>query len=158
MMNESGARPTAVQRHLKGVDDQLTAHMIGHRPADDPAAVGVLDGGEVDPALPGAQIGDVGHPQQVRPVGAKAALDEVVGDADPGDADRCAAALARDQARQARNAHQALHAFARDDHALAEPKLGRDAARAVDAAVLGVDGLDLLDQPRVRQRAVRRRA
>src|SRR4051812_32500360 len=40
-------------------------NVLGHAPADDPAAVGVLDGGQVDPPLPGAQVRDVGHPQDV---------------------------------------------------------------------------------------------
>ena len=50
MMNEPGRRPAAMKRHLERVDDELGAHVVGHRPADDPAAVGVLDGGEIQPA------------------------------------------------------------------------------------------------------------
>ena len=42
--------------------------MGGHRPApDDQPGVGVLDRGELQPALAGAQIGDVGRRQHVRP-------------------------------------------------------------------------------------------
>ena len=114
-----------MQRHLERVDDELGAHVIGHRPADDPARVGVLDGGEVDPALPGAQVGDVGHPQHVGLGRAEVALDEVVGDADAADADRRAAALGAHQARDAGGAHEALDALARDHDAVCEPQLGR---------------------------------
>jgi hypothetical protein len=42
--------------------------VLGHRPADDPAAVCVLHSSEVEPALPGPQVGDVGDPQNVRGV------------------------------------------------------------------------------------------
>jgi hypothetical protein len=38
--------------------------VIGHLPADDPTAVGVLDGGEVEPPLPCPEVGDVGEPQE----------------------------------------------------------------------------------------------
>src|SRR3954447_23137980 len=54
--------------------------------------------------------------------------------------------------------HQPPHAFARHPDAVPEAQLGVDAPPAVDAAVLSVDLLDLLQQPRVGQRAVRRRA
>jgi hypothetical protein len=119
--------------HLQRVDDELGAHVVGDRPADDPAAVCVLDGGEIEPALPGAHVGDVGDPQHVGPVGPEAPLDEVAG---VGDADRGPAALDLRQARQADLTHQAPHALARDHDAFAEAQLGGDASRAVDAAVL----------------------
>jgi hypothetical protein len=40
--------------------------MIGHRPADDPAAVEVHDGSQIEPALIGLYVGDVGEPDPVR--------------------------------------------------------------------------------------------
>jgi hypothetical protein len=86
--------------------------VVGHRPADNPAAVGVLDGGEVDPSLPGPEVGDVGHPEDVGHLGPEVTLDEVISDADARDADRGATALADHQPRQARPAHEALHALA----------------------------------------------
>ena len=51
--------------------------------------------------------------------GPELALDEIIGDADAGDADRRAAALARDQPGDAGLAHQALDALARDRDAVA---------------------------------------
>jgi hypothetical protein len=48
------------ERHLERVGNELCAHVVGHRPADDAAAVEVLPGDQVEPALPGAQVGDVG--------------------------------------------------------------------------------------------------
>src|SRR5438477_2265720 len=35
-----------------GVCDQLCAHVLGHRPADDRARAGILDRSQVQPALP----------------------------------------------------------------------------------------------------------
>lgn len=37
--------------HLERVDDELAAHVLGHRPADDHPQERVLDGCEVEPAL-----------------------------------------------------------------------------------------------------------
>ena len=45
--------------HREGVFDQLGAHVIGQRPADDPAGGQVDDRGQVGPALPGRDVGDV---------------------------------------------------------------------------------------------------
>jgi hypothetical protein len=158
MMPEAATGPAAVQRHLERVDDELGAHMLGHRPADDPARKGVLNGGEVDPAFPAAQVGDVGDPQHVGRGATKAPFDQVVGDANAWEADRCPAALAGHQSRQAGGWHEALHTLARHDDTVAELELSRDTPRCVDAAILGVDGLDALDQPHVGQLGIRRRA
>ena len=67
--------------------------------------------------------------------GEERAVDEVLADPDAGHPDRCPAALASDQPRQAGLAHQPLHALAPDPDAVAEHELGVDARRAVDAAV-----------------------
>lgn len=42
--------PPVPDCHLQGVDDQLGADVVGHRPADDAAAEAVQDDGEVVPA------------------------------------------------------------------------------------------------------------
>ena len=64
--------------HVDGVGDELGAHVIGDRPADDPSGPGVDDDGEVDPALAGAVLGDVLHPQPVRAVGAELAVHQII--------------------------------------------------------------------------------
>jgi hypothetical protein len=84
MVNQARRGSAALNGHLERVDDELCAHVFGHRPADDRAAVGVLDGGEIDPALPRPQVGHVGDPQPVRHRRPEAPLDEIVGDADTG--------------------------------------------------------------------------
>jgi hypothetical protein len=93
VVNQPWLWPAAVHGHLQRVGDELGAHVLGHRPADDHSAVGVLDGCEVEPAFPGSEVGDVGDPQHVRSVGPERPFDEVIGDTDAGHADRCAAAL-----------------------------------------------------------------
>jgi hypothetical protein len=148
MMDKPRRRAAARDGHLERVDDELGAHVIGHRPADDAAAVGILDGGEVQPALPCAQVCDVGDPEHVGRLRPEAPFDEVVGDADAGHPDRRPAALAGHQAADAGLAHQPLHALARSADPVREPQVGVDPRRAVDLAVIAVDLLDLLAQPR----------
>jgi len=63
---------------LEGVDGELGGHPLGHGVADDPSAAGVLDRAEVELALAGGVLGDVGQPQLVELVGAEGPFDEVV--------------------------------------------------------------------------------
>jgi hypothetical protein len=109
-----------------------------------------LDSGEVEPALPGAQVGDVGDPEHVRGDGAKAALDEVIGDLDAGHPDRGAPSLSCDQPGDLGRPHEPLYALARHGDAVTESQLGLHPPRSVDLPVLSVDLLDALDQPRIR--------
>ena len=50
VMNETMLRPSALECLLERVDDELGAHVVLERPADDPAAEAVDDDGEVEPA------------------------------------------------------------------------------------------------------------
>ena len=97
MMDQPPRGTTPRDGHLERRDDEFGAQMVGHVPPDNPAAERVLDGGEVEPALPGAQVGHVGDPQHVRRRGPELALDEVIGDADARDPNRRAAAPFLDQ-------------------------------------------------------------
>jgi hypothetical protein len=36
-MDQSRLGPAVIERHLQRVEDELGAHVIGHRPAHDPA-------------------------------------------------------------------------------------------------------------------------
>jgi hypothetical protein len=113
-----------------------------------------LDGRQVEPALPGSEVGDVRDPEPVQALSGERAVDEVFADADPGHADRRAPAPAPDQAADLGLAHQALHALAPDTLAVGEHELGVDARGPVDAAELLVDLGDpdgqalILDRPR----------
>src|SRR3954464_10162871 len=60
MMNEPPRRPAALEGHDQGVDTQACLEVIRHRPADDLARGQVLDGGQVEKALVGWNVRDVG--------------------------------------------------------------------------------------------------
>jgi hypothetical protein len=125
--------------------------------ADDHPGERILDGGEVEPALPGAQVGDVRDPQHVRLPRPELAFDEIIGHPDTGHPDRSAALLDLHQAGDPGRPHQPLHASARDADALAEPELGLHPPRAIDATSPLMDHGDPRGQPRVAQHAIRRR-
>jgi hypothetical protein len=59
--------------------DQFGSDMLGHRPADDSAGVGVHHGGAVQLALLSGVLGDVGDPQPVRSVHSEPTIDRVGG-------------------------------------------------------------------------------
>jgi hypothetical protein len=65
-VDETRLRSAAGDRHLERVDDELGAEMVGHRPADHAAAVAVDYRGEVQPARPGRDMGDLRDPKLVR--------------------------------------------------------------------------------------------
>jgi len=65
--------------HVDGVADQVGAHVLGHRPADDGLGVAVDHGGQVEPAGPGAHVSDVPDQLAPRSLGGEVAAD-VVGD------------------------------------------------------------------------------
>jgi hypothetical protein len=52
-------------RHVQGIQDQFGAQVLSHRPADDPAGEAVQHDRHIQPAVAGALLGDVGHPQPV---------------------------------------------------------------------------------------------
>ncbi len=70
----TGAVP---HRHLEGVDGEVRAQGLGDLPADHHAREHVDDEGGVHPAGMGLDVGEVGHPEPVGLVRAKATLDEV---------------------------------------------------------------------------------
>jgi hypothetical protein len=131
---QPGLRPAVGQRHLQRVGHQLGAHVVGHAPADNPPAVEVLDGDEIEPPLPRAQVGDVGHPAAVQGRRGEAAVEQVVGDPDARHADRRGLPLLLHQRRQASLAHESLDALASDALAIVEDEVRPDPRRAIDLA------------------------
>ena len=63
--------------HPERVEDELGLEVVAHRPADDPAAEDVLDGGEEEEALPGLDVLEVADPEPVRLRAGEVAVDEV---------------------------------------------------------------------------------
>lgn len=79
-MHDGVDRAPEGDRVGQGGDGELGGHAVADAVADDPVAAGVLDRAEVELALGGGVLGDVGEPQLVEPVGAEPALHEVVVD------------------------------------------------------------------------------
>src|SRR5947208_2164244 len=66
-----------LDRHPERVQDELGLEVVAHRPADDPAAEDVLDGGEEEKALPGLDVLEVADPEPVRLRPGEVTVDEV---------------------------------------------------------------------------------
>lgn len=64
--------------HLQCIDGQVRPQRSRQLPAHDHAGVHVDDERRVDPALEGAHVGQVGHPEPVRRRRLEPAVDEVV--------------------------------------------------------------------------------
>ena len=56
------ARPTLAEGHVEGIENQLGSQMVGHRPANHPAAPDIQDDREIKEARHGRNVGDVGDP------------------------------------------------------------------------------------------------
>src|SRR5581483_12482128 len=76
--NDAGGVTTPGRdRHSERVEHELALQVVAHRPADDPAAEDVLDGGEEEEALPGLDVLEIAHPEPVRLRPGEVAVDEV---------------------------------------------------------------------------------
>jgi hypothetical protein len=60
--------------HAEGVEDELAAQVIGHRPAHDTSGAGIENHGQVEESLPGPQVGDASDPRLVRLLGDESPL------------------------------------------------------------------------------------
>ena len=117
-------------RHLQRVDDELGTHVIGDRPADHPTAPGVDHDGEVDLALGGGMLGDIGDPQPVGTLRCELAVHQVVAGRRVGVASGAAPAPLVDP-NDAVDAHQTLDTFTADTATLAEHQLVVSARTAI---------------------------
>jgi hypothetical protein len=72
-----GVSAASAHSHPERVQDELALEVVAHRPADDPAAEDILDGGEKEEALPGLDVLEVAHPEPVRLRPGEVALDEI---------------------------------------------------------------------------------
>jgi hypothetical protein len=138
-MHQTGVGATARDGHLERVDDELGAEVVGERPADDRPAVAVHHRGEIQPALPRSDVGDVRAPEAVDRGRVKVALDEIRRAADALDTDRRLPAPALDLPRWAGPAHQPLDALAAHPHAVLEAQLGVHARGSVGLHGAAVD-------------------
>ena len=157
MVHDDVCGPAPADGHAQCPGDDLGLEAGRHGPADNAPAEDVQNDRQEDEALPGRDVGDVGHPSPVRPRGGEVPVDEV--------GDRLIALVPAGRAAEPAPgdaldpglAHQPCHPVATDLLALAVGELGRDPAVAVGAARLGVDGADLLGEHLVGQCPLRRR-
>jgi hypothetical protein len=131
-------------RHLERFDDELGAHVLGHRPADAAAREAVNDDGPVQLALPRGDLGQVGNPEPVRRRRREVAAHEIGRGRDARHRDRRAALAPPDHARHPGLAHQPRDPLATHAHA-AVAQLGVHARPTVGGPALIVDRADLAD-------------
>jgi len=112
------------------VEDELGLEVVAHRPADDPAAEDVLEGGEEEEALPGLEVFEVADPEPVRLRAGEVAVDEVRGRVSLRVADRRARPAATAVgAADAELAHQPCDTLLADPDAVDELQLRVDPRR-----------------------------
>jgi hypothetical protein len=95
-------------RHLQGVEDQLGPHGGGGLPAQDAAGERVDHERHIHGAGPGGHVGEVRHPQLVRPQRGEVSVDQVGGPVGLLVGDGGAARLTSTDAGDAQLAHQPL--------------------------------------------------
>src|SRR5665213_1019206 len=120
--------------------------MIVGRPADDPAATEVHDGCQIEPALIGLDIGDVGEPDPVRRGGDEVPVDQVRGDRVIVTAvSGLRPAWLRHDGPDTVMAHQPLDAATAHPAALRR-QLNMDTRAAIASAGVAMDPLDVVDE------------
>ena len=133
--------------HAERVEYKLALEVVAHRPADDPTAEHVLDGGEKEEALSGLDVLEVADPEPVRLRAGEVAVDEV--------RRRVTLRVTHGRPHTAPTAigttnaellHQPCDAFLADRDPIAERELGVDPRRTVDLFRLDVDLTDPLGQ------------
>jgi hypothetical protein len=136
---------TTGQRHPQRGEHEVGAHVGRELPADDAPAEHVDDEAEEHHSLVATQVGEVGDPQRIGPVGGEVAVDEVGAACGRrvrrGRAPRLAATLG---ALDALAAHQALDAVTAD--VLASPQQGLPGAPVAVGVVVG--RMHLADAPK----------
>src|SRR5689334_12899077 len=80
VVDQPARRLPAADGHQQRVAGELGPEVVGHGPADDLACGQVPYRGQVEPALAGRDVAEVGQPDRVRPVGREAPLEQVRGD------------------------------------------------------------------------------
>jgi hypothetical protein len=116
MVHQAGGRLALADGHIEGVQDQFGAQVVGHRPAHDPAGEAVQHHGQVQPALVGALLGDIGHPQPIRCRWGEPPPDQVRGWGGSRVAAGQPVPTASVDADDASRAHQPGHPLATDPH------------------------------------------
>jgi hypothetical protein len=142
-MDQPSGGSAVPDRHVERVQDQLGAQVVSHRPSHHAPGEHVQDHRQVQEALPGRDIGDIGGPQPIRPSSGEGPLDQVGGWGGLGVAAGQAATSAPMAANQPGGPHQPGHPLAADLHAVVQAQLGMDPWRTVGTAAALMDLADL---------------
>ena len=133
---------------LQRVEHEVGLHRTANPPADDAPREDINNEGDAYEAVPGRDVGEVGHPQLVRPLGLEVPIDAVQRARRLGVRHRRAHALAATYAFQPESTHQTLHGAARHCHAFAQ-ELPPHLVGAIDPQVRLKHALHLRHQARV---------
>jgi len=66
VVDQSGLRPLLLDGHRQRRGCEFDLHVIPHGPADDLSTEEIHDGRQIQPALRGRDVGDIGEPNAVR--------------------------------------------------------------------------------------------
>ena len=141
--------------HVEGVHHQLGSEVVGHRPANHPAAEDIQDHGQVQPARPGRDVGDVRGPHPIRCRRREPPPDQVWGRSGLRVPSSQPSTPAPVTPNQPGGPHQPSDPFAAHLHTVVQPELGVDAWGAVGGPAAGMDGPDLLGELLVGDRSGR---
>jgi hypothetical protein len=134
-----------MQRLLQGIEDKTGFGAARHPPADEQPGEGVDDEGDVDEAGPGRNVGEIGHPKHVRPLGLEDAIHAVERTRHRLVANRGALGSSANDAGKPHLAHQPRHRAASGGNSFAA-ELAPHLAHTVDSEVLTPDPPDVPPQ------------
>jgi hypothetical protein len=144
VVDQGVGRSAPRQGHLQGPQRQLGAQVIGHRPAHHAAREAVQHRRQVEPALPGADVGDIADPELVWMRRGEVPLHQVRQQCE-GIPDGGAPVALGNASGEAGTAHQPRHPFAAVPVA-ADVQLRVDAGSTVRLSAARVDGGDALGE------------
>ncbi len=139
------ARLAGIQRLFKRIEYEVGAHRPTHPPANDAPRKHVDDERHLQPALPRRNVGEIGNPKLIRPVGRKLAIDPVQRARCRDIWNRRANPFAANRALQSQPLHQSLDRAAGHTNLL-PVHLPPDLVCAVDPHVGVPDTLDFRAQ------------
>jgi hypothetical protein len=76
-MNQPRRRPLSLDGHLERIEGDLHVQRRAHAPADDVAGEEVEHGGQVQPAVAGRDVGEIGQPDLVRRLGGEVVAEPI---------------------------------------------------------------------------------
>jgi hypothetical protein len=146
MMDQACSRALPLDCHGERSDGEFGTHVIAHGPTNHLAGEQVEDHGQVEPALAGRNVGDIGQPDLIGLVGDKVLIQQVCRHREGMLAVGCAHAIAaRRPSPETVLAHDPLDPLAADGLTLGS-QFGVDARRSVSFLVLCMNPPDIGQQ------------